>query len=135
MHLPRLSLLLLLVYATRCSAALVLMGSEAQQGVQVVLEGRSALQLSRSPRTRVLSGARSRTHRGPEGTPPPPDPRRKEEFLKHLTGPLHFSPKCRKHFHRLYHNTRDCTTPAYYKRCSRLLTRLANSPRCKDTVS
>ncbi|KAJ7413990.1 Protein FAM150B [Willisornis vidua] len=28
-------------------------------------------------------------------------------------GPLYFSPKCSKHFHRLYHNTRDCTIPAY----------------------
>nr|XP_021519289.1 ALK and LTK ligand 2-like [Meriones unguiculatus] len=27
-------------------------------------------------------------------------------------GPLYFSPKCSKHFHRLYHNTRDCTIPA-----------------------
>ncbi|MGH0133993.1 UNVERIFIED_CONTAM: hypothetical protein FKN15_065369 [Acipenser sinensis] len=28
-------------------------------------------------------------------------------------GPLHFSPKCTKHFHRIYHNTRDCTIPAW----------------------
>ncbi|XP_043534736.1 ALK and LTK ligand 2 [Chiloscyllium plagiosum] len=54
----------------------------------------------------------------------------KDKFLKHLTGPLYFSPKCSKHFHRLYHNTRDCTIPAYYKRCARLLTRLAVSPMC-----
>ncbi|KAG7272036.1 hypothetical protein CRUP_030140 [Coryphaenoides rupestris] len=27
-------------------------------------------------------------------------------------GPLYFSPKCKKHMHRLYHNTRDCTIPA-----------------------
>uniref|UniRef100_UPI00398F2E24 ALK and LTK ligand 2-like n=1 Tax=Pristiophorus japonicus TaxID=55135 RepID=UPI00398F2E24 len=54
----------------------------------------------------------------------------KDKFLKHLTGPLYFSPKCSKHFQRLYHNTRDCTTPAYYKRCARLLTRLAVSPMC-----
>ena len=26
-------------------------------------------------------------------------------------GPLNFSPKCRKHVYRLYHSTRDCTTP------------------------
>lgn len=32
--------------------------------------------------------------------------------LPHLPGPLYFSPKCSKHFHRLYHNTRDCTVPA-----------------------
>lgn len=67
----------------------------------------------------------------------PRDLRMKDKFLKHLTGrfpphpscarpgtqepytlspsipgPLYFSPKCSKHFHRLYHNTRDCTVPA-----------------------
>ncbi|XP_043929522.1 ALK and LTK ligand 2 [Protopterus annectens] len=60
----------------------------------------------------------------------PRDLRVKEKFLKNLTGPLVFSPKCSKHFHRLYHNTRDCTIPAYYRRCVRLLTRLAVSPVC-----
>ncbi|XP_010862383.1 ALK and LTK ligand 2 [Esox lucius] len=62
----------------------------------------------------------------------PRDLRKKEKFLKHLTGPLYFSPKCRKHVYRLYHNTRDCTIPAYFKRCARLLTRLAESPRCAE---
>ncbi|KPP77883.1 protein FAM150B-like [Scleropages formosus] len=62
----------------------------------------------------------------------PRDLRQKEKFLKHLTGPLYFSPKCSKHFYRLYHNTRDCTIPAYYKRCARLLTRLAGSQRCME---
>uniref|UniRef100_H0WAF9 ALK and LTK ligand 2 n=1 Tax=Cavia porcellus TaxID=10141 RepID=H0WAF9_CAVPO len=62
----------------------------------------------------------------------PRDLRMKDKFLKHLTGPLYFSPKCSKHFHRLYHNTRDCTIPAYYKRCARLLTRLAVSPACME---
>ncbi|KAK2493055.1 hypothetical protein MC885_009067 [Smutsia gigantea] len=47
----------------------------------------------------------------------PRDLRMKDKFLKHLTGPLYFSAKCSKHFHRLYHNTRDCTIPA----CSCLL--------------
>lgn len=72
----------------------------------------------------------------------PRDLRQKERFLKHLTGeqmpvslctflipfvnwqqfkiclfeffagPLYFSPKCSKHFYKLYHNTRDCTIPA-----------------------
>ncbi|KAM9835924.1 ALK and LTK ligand 2b isoform 1-T1 [Aulostomus maculatus] len=59
-------------------------------------------------------------------------PQDKDKFIRHLTGPLYFNPKCRKHFHRLYHNTRDCTLPAYYKRCARLLIRLANSPRCTE---
>ncbi|XP_035267995.1 ALK and LTK ligand 2b-like [Anguilla rostrata] len=62
----------------------------------------------------------------------PRDLRQKEIFLKHLTGPLYFSPKCTKHFNRLYHGTRDCTVPAYYKRCARLLKRLAGSPRCME---
>ncbi|KAG2468474.1 ALKL2 protein, partial [Polypterus senegalus] len=62
----------------------------------------------------------------------PRDLRSKDKFLKHLTGPLYFSPKCSKQFHRIYHNTRDCNMPAYYKRCARLLTRLAVSPMCMD---
>ncbi|MCI4382770.1 hypothetical protein PGIGA_G00018570 [Pangasianodon gigas] len=62
----------------------------------------------------------------------PRDVRQKEKFLKHLTGPLYFSPKCSKHFYRLYHNTRDCTIPAYYRRCARLLRRLAESQRCSE---
>ncbi|CAB1324599.1 unnamed protein product, partial [Coregonus sp. 'balchen'] len=27
-------------------------------------------------------------------------------------GPVKFSSECRTHFHRLYHNTRDCSKPA-----------------------
>ncbi|XP_028996853.1 ALK and LTK ligand 2-like [Betta splendens] len=62
----------------------------------------------------------------------PRDARKKEKFLKHITGPLYFSPKCRKDVYRLYHHTRDCTIPAYFKRCARLLTRLAGSPQCTE---
>ncbi|XP_069829144.1 ALK and LTK ligand 2 [Dendropsophus ebraccatus] len=63
----------------------------------------------------------------------PRDLRMKEKFLKHLTGRLSFtSPNCNKHFRRLYNSTRDCTIPAHYKRCARLLTRLAVSPMCMD---
>uniref|UniRef100_A0A670XS20 ALK and LTK ligand 1 n=1 Tax=Pseudonaja textilis TaxID=8673 RepID=A0A670XS20_PSETE len=51
-------------------------------------------------------------------------------IMYYQTGPVTFSTECSKHFHRLYHNTRDCSTPAYYKRCARLLTRLAMSPLC-----
>ncbi|XP_077019310.1 ALK and LTK ligand 1 [Tamandua tetradactyla] len=57
----------------------------------------------------------------------------KDKFIKHFTGPVTFSAECSKHFHRLYHNTRDCSTPAYYKRCARLLTRLAVSPLCTQS--
>ncbi|XP_039110199.1 ALK and LTK ligand 1 [Hyaena hyaena] len=57
----------------------------------------------------------------------------KDKLIKHFTGPITFSAECSIHFHRLYHNTRDCSTPAYYKRCARLLTRLAVSPLCSQT--
>ncbi|XP_061456769.1 ALK and LTK ligand 1 [Rhineura floridana] len=60
----------------------------------------------------------------------PRDSNLKDKFIKHFTGPVTFSAECSKHFQRLYHNTRDCSTPAYYKRCARLLTRLAMSPLC-----
>uniref|UniRef100_A0A8C4RTW1 ALK and LTK ligand 1 n=1 Tax=Erpetoichthys calabaricus TaxID=27687 RepID=A0A8C4RTW1_ERPCA len=36
----------------------------------------------------------------------------KDKFIKHFTGPVKFSSECNRHFHRLYHNTRDCSTPA-----------------------
>ncbi|XP_053315769.1 ALK and LTK ligand 2 [Spea bombifrons] len=63
----------------------------------------------------------------------PRDLRMKEKFLKHLTGRLSFtSPNCNKLFRRVYNTTRDCTTPTHYKRCARLLNRLAISPSCMD---
>ncbi|KAK2835492.1 hypothetical protein Q5P01_015976 [Channa striata] len=64
----------------------------------------------------------------------PRDVNMKGKFIQHFTaGPVKFSSECRTHFHRLYHNTRDCTRPAYYKRCARLLTRLAMSPLCMQS--
>ncbi|XP_053324217.1 ALK and LTK ligand 1 [Spea bombifrons] len=60
------------------------------------------------------------------------DPTLKDKFLNHFTGPVTFSAECNKHFFRVYHNTKDCSTPAYYKRCARLLTRLALSPLCSQ---
>lgn len=63
----------------------------------------------------------------------PRDVNMKDKFIKHFTGPVKFSSECRTHFHRLYHNTRDCSRPAYYKRCARLLTRLAMSPLCTQS--
>ncbi|XP_063296961.1 ALK and LTK ligand 2 [Pelobates fuscus] len=63
----------------------------------------------------------------------PRDLRMKEKFLKHLTGRLSFpSPNCNKLFRRLYNTTRDCTIPTHYKRCARLLSRLAVNPSCMD---
>ncbi|XP_044043585.1 ALK and LTK ligand 2-like isoform X2 [Siniperca chuatsi] len=144
MLLPRLpvlsALLVLLLAAGRCTAAALLRGSgtRADGG----LEGRSMLELvGRYPRRTETAGGLTghgvrtpdrdgRSQQGPEGHPR--DPQHKDKFLHHLTGPLYFNPKCRKHFYRLYHNTRDCTIPAYYKRCARLLIRLANSPRCME---
>ncbi|XP_028855838.1 ALK and LTK ligand 1 isoform X1 [Denticeps clupeoides] len=58
----------------------------------------------------------------------------KEKFLTHFTaGPVKYSSECTTHFLRLYHNTRDCSKPAYYRRCTRLLTRLAMSPLCTQS--
>ncbi|KAM9828901.1 ALK and LTK ligand 2-like [Syngnathus typhle] len=59
------------------------------------------------------------------------DLRHRDKIIKHLTGPLYVNPKCRSHFHRLYH-VKDCVVPAYFKRCARLLTRLANSLHCAE---
>lgn len=42
----------------------------------------------------------------------PRDVNLKDKFIKHFTGPVKFSSECRTHFHRLYHNTRDCSRPA-----------------------
>ncbi|XP_077440488.1 ALK and LTK ligand 1 isoform X2 [Vanacampus margaritifer] len=63
----------------------------------------------------------------------PRDLNMKHKFIQHFTGPVKFSSECRTHFDRLYHNTRDCSRPAYYKRCARLLTRLAMSPLCTQS--
>nr|XP_033785426.1 ALK and LTK ligand 1 isoform X1 [Geotrypetes seraphini]XP_033785428.1 ALK and LTK ligand 1 isoform X1 [Geotrypetes seraphini] len=54
----------------------------------------------------------------------------KDKFIKHFTGPVEFTSECSQYFFHLYYNTRDCAIPAYYKRCARLLTRLAMSPLC-----
>lgn len=83
------------------------------------------------------------------------------KMLCSLSGPLYFGPKCRKHAYKVYHQNRDCTIPACkphlhffstsvskerhsltltpvillpdFKRCARLLTRLAVSPQCTDS--
>ncbi|XP_051949665.1 ALK and LTK ligand 1-like [Xyrauchen texanus] len=57
----------------------------------------------------------------------------KDKFIEHFTGPVKFPSECRIHFHRIYYNTRDCSQPTYYKRCARLLTRLAMSPLCTQS--
>ncbi|XP_052643606.1 ALK and LTK ligand 1 isoform X2 [Harpia harpyja] len=104
------------------------------------------------PDPRAIAAAVAAAPRPPPAAaaaPPPPPPRLfaaarhgeifprdsslKDKFIKHFTGPVTFSSECSKHFHRLYHNTRDCSTPAYYKRCARLLTRLAMSPLCTQS--
>lgn len=73
-----------------------------------------------------------KTERGDQGNVFPKNLKKKGKFLQHIAGPLYFSHKCRKHAYRLYHHTRDCTIPAYFKRCARLLTRLAGSPQCTE---
>ncbi|XP_029705672.1 aLK and LTK ligand 2a [Takifugu rubripes] len=62
----------------------------------------------------------------------PADLRKKDKFIQYLTGPLYFGPKCRKHVYKVYHHNRDCTIPMYFKRCARLLKRLAVSPQCTE---
>ncbi|MBN3279964.1 ALKAL protein, partial [Polyodon spathula] len=48
----------------------------------------------------------------------PRDVNLKDKFIKHFTaGPVKFSTECSKHFHRLYHNTRDCSRPACRFQC------------------
>ncbi|XP_057253367.1 ALK and LTK ligand 1 isoform X2 [Pezoporus wallicus] len=100
-----------------------------------------------SPDPRSVAVAAAAPRPPPAVAPPPPrlfatarhgeifprDSTLKDKFIKHFTGPVTFSSECSKHFHRLYHNTRDCSTPAYYKRCARLLTRLAMSPLCTQS--
>ncbi|XP_077126603.1 ALK and LTK ligand 1 isoform X1 [Ranitomeya variabilis] len=57
----------------------------------------------------------------------------KEKFINHFTeGPVVVSAECSKQFYRLYHNTKDCSTPIHFKRCARLLTRMAKSPLCSQ---
>ncbi|XP_063779784.1 ALK and LTK ligand 1 [Pseudophryne corroboree] len=57
----------------------------------------------------------------------------KEKFINHFTaGPAIYSTECSKQVHRLYHNTKDCTTPALYKRCAKLLTRLFRNRVCSQ---
>ncbi|KAM4560284.1 ALK and LTK ligand 1-like isoform 1-T3 [Odontesthes bonariensis] len=129
-RLPVLSaLLLLLLAAGRCTSAARLRGSGPRGEMELVgRHQRTPVGFSGHAVKAQERGGRS--HSGLEGHPR--DPRHKEKFIIHLTGPLYFNPKCRKQFHRLYHNTRDCTVPAYYKRCARLLTQLAKSPRCAE---
>ncbi|XP_067358809.1 ALK and LTK ligand 2b [Channa argus] len=129
-RLPLLSALLVLLPTGRCAAAALLRGSGSRSEGHVDAPGTST-----DPPAVTEHGAKapeklSRSHHGMEGNHK--DPQNKENFIKHLTGPLYFHPNCRKLFYRLYHNTRDCTIPAYYKRCARLLTRLASSPRCAE---
>ncbi|XP_039908679.1 protein ALKAL-like isoform X2 [Simochromis diagramma] len=40
------------------------------------------------------------------------DANMKEKIIEHFGGPVKFSSECKTHFHRVYHNTRDCSTPA-----------------------
>ncbi|KAM9703122.1 aLK and LTK ligand 2a [Menidia menidia] len=81
--------------------------------------------------TLVQRDFRNRTERGNHAVFPW-DLKKKEKFIKYITGPLYFSPKCRKTVYKVYHNTRDCTVPTFFKRCARLLSRLAGSPQCTE---
>ncbi|KAF6734904.1 Protein FAM150B [Oryzias melastigma] len=141
-----LSLLLLLVLlaAGRCAAAprhradsgARLRGSGAR--AERSGDARDAVeQAGRKQRNPVrLTGRGSRRNKPAHGTGSHSrDSQQKEKFIIHLTGPLYFDPKCRKQFYRLYNNTRECTVPAYYKRCAQLLIQLAKNPRCAEKRS
>nr|XP_032809021.1 ALK and LTK ligand 2-like [Petromyzon marinus] len=56
----------------------------------------------------------------------------KDRYISRLTGPLHFPPACIHDYYLVYHKTRECTFREYYKRCARLLIRLANGPLCSS---
>ncbi|TNM94082.1 hypothetical protein fugu_002258 [Takifugu bimaculatus] len=131
------TLLILMLVAGRCAAAALLSGpgprADGRMEMRKVLET-----VGRHPLTRTVSEVSghaakslergSRSHQ--EGNSR--DPRHKEKFIRHLTGPLYVNKKCRRYFHKLYHTTRDCTTPAFFKRCALLLTRLAKSRQCTE---
>nr|XP_043875242.1 ALK and LTK ligand 2-like isoform X1 [Solea senegalensis] len=117
-------------------ALLVLTLAAGRGATAALLRGLGATELSARTEAGGLNRAKtgvermSRSHHGTEAQAK--DPRYKDKIIRQLTGPLSFNPKCRKQFNRLYHNTRDCTVPAYYRRCARLLMQLANSPRCTE---
>ncbi|XP_008839127.1 ALK and LTK ligand 1 [Nannospalax galili] len=115
-------------------ALLLLALALSPHGIQARPRGRRASRVGepRPALSLLAAGARPpRASRSAEIFPR--DLNLKDKFIKHFTGPVTFSAECSKHFHRLYYNTRDCSTPAYYKRCARLLTRLAVSPLCSQT--
>ncbi|KAM4601580.1 ALK and LTK ligand 2b isoform 1-T3 [Polymixia lowei] len=139
-------LAVLLLTAGRCRPRAVPMAPGVGPGILELLADEAQPTPQETPNAAVLTGHQvtrpqftSEPRSGQDANKPQPilevytrDLRHKEKFLKHLTGPLYFNPKCRKSFYRLYHTARDCTIPAYYKRCARLLTRLAGSPRCTE---
>ncbi|XP_020044084.1 ALK and LTK ligand 1 [Castor canadensis] len=116
-------------------AILLLVLALSPQGTQARPRGRRAARVPEPKPLLFLPAAGARPAPSPARSAEifPRDLNLKDKFIKHFTGPVTFSAECSKHFHRLYHNTRDCSTPAYYKRCARLLTRLAVSPLCSQT--
>ncbi|KAF7198728.1 aLK and LTK ligand 2a [Nothobranchius furzeri] len=84
---------------------------------------------SRAGRSSVqLRGFRGRTERVKQAVVL--DQKMKQKIIEILTGPLDFS-LCPTDAYKMYHHTRDCTIPAYLKRCVRLLKQLASSRQCK----
>ncbi|XP_075069611.1 ALK and LTK ligand 1 isoform X2 [Mixophyes fleayi] len=81
--------------------------------------------------SRERTAASTRTNRKRPSEVLSSDSNLKEKFINHFTaGPVTFSGECSKQFYRLYHNTIDCSTPAFYIRCARLLRRLSKSQLC-----
>ncbi|XP_073675784.1 ALK and LTK ligand 1 isoform X2 [Garra rufa] len=140
-----LSMILLLITSSQCMDSKEVTESERKTLLNLILQVIEDKPASR----RVTSGlysvsqdgkfsSREKTHLPkPDNSRPieivPRDITMKDKFIEHFTGPVKFPSECRTHFHRIYHNTRDCSRPTYYKRCARLLTRLAMSPLCTQS--
>ncbi|XP_007904100.1 protein ALKAL-like isoform X2 [Callorhinchus milii] len=56
----------------------------------------------------------------------------KDKYILSFGGVINFPPECSKYFFRIYNNTKDCTTPSFYRRCARLLKQLSLSPSCRQ---
>ncbi|XP_016356884.1 protein FAM150-like isoform X1 [Sinocyclocheilus anshuiensis] len=140
-----LSMILLLITSSQCMDSKEVKESERKTLLNLILQVIGDKPASR----RVTSGlysvsqdvkfsSREKTAQLSNNSRPieivPRDISMKGKFIEHFTaGPVKFPSECRTHFHRIYHNTRECSRPTYYKRCARLLTRLAMSPLCTQS--
>lgn len=141
-----LSIILLLITSSQCMDSKEVKESERKTLLNLILQVIGEKPASRRVTSGLYSVSQDAKFSSRENTAhlPKPDNSRpieivprdtsmKDKFIEHFTGPVKFPSECRTHFHRIYHNTRDCSRPTYYKRCARLLTRLAMSPLCTQS--